>query len=93
MNCVELFPSLDHCIESTAREEFWNSVNGYPEGGRGDKDLEERIEILKCFLEVTDFRKLRSQSEKHLIEGRKVRFVICRLEGRLDCQIMVSEGS
>jgi len=92
VNCVELFPSLDHCIESTAREEFWNSVNGYSEGGREDKELEERIELLKAFLESADFGKLRSQSEKHLIEGKKIKFGICQQEGGLDYRMMVIEG-
>ncbi|MBE9501003.1 MAG: hypothetical protein IMY87_01045 [Chloroflexi bacterium] len=92
MNCVELSPRLYHCIESAAREEFWNSVNGYLEGGREDRELEERIELLKAFLESTDFGKLRSQSEKHLIEGKKVKFVICRQEGGLDYRMMVIGG-
>jgi len=92
MNCVELSTGLDHCIESTAREEFWNSVNGYLEGGCEDKELEERIELLKAFLESADFGKLRSQSEKHLIEGKKVKFVICRQEDGLDYRMMVIEG-
>ncbi|GAH43195.1 unnamed protein product, partial [marine sediment metagenome] len=47
-------------------------------GGREDKELEERIELLKAFLESADFGRLRSQSEKHLIEGKKVKFVICQ---------------
>jgi len=92
MNCVEFSPGLDHCIESTAREEFWNSVNRYLEGGGEDKELEKRIELLRVFLESADFGKLRSQSEKHLIEGKKVKFVICGQEGRLDYRMMVIEG-
>ena len=92
MDCIELFPSLNHCIETTAREAFWNSVNQYMESGHEDKELEGRIELLKAFLESMDFKKLRSQSERHLIEGQKIKFVICRKEGRLDCQMMVVEG-
>ena len=63
MNGIELFPSLSHCIETTARKEFWNSVNQNMESGREDKELEEKIELLKAFLESMDFKKLRSQSE------------------------------
>jgi len=91
MDCVELFPSLSHCIETTAKEEFWNSVNQYMESGREDKKLEEKIELLKAFLESTDFKKLRSQSERYLVEGKKVKFVIRRKEDRLDCQMMLIE--
>ncbi|MBN2186237.1 MAG: hypothetical protein JW732_02160 [Dehalococcoidia bacterium] len=76
MDCIELFPNLSHCIETKAREEFWNSVDEYMEGRQQNKELEAKIELLKAFLESTDFAKLRSQSEKHLVEGKTVKFVI-----------------
>jgi hypothetical protein len=72
---IELFPSLSHCIETTAKQEFWKSVDEYMEK-QGDRQLEERIELLKAFLESVDFRELRCESEKHLVEGKKVTFVI-----------------
>jgi hypothetical protein len=93
MDCIELFPSLSHCIETTAREEFWNSVNQYMEGGQEDKKLEGRIELLKDFLESMDFKKLRSQSEKHLIEGKKVKFVICWKEGKPSYEMEVIKAT
>jgi len=76
MEKIELFPNLSRCIETTTREEFWNSVNQYMEGGQQDKRLEERIELLKAFLESADFKKLRSESEKYLVEGKQAKFVI-----------------
>ena len=82
MDDIELFPSLSHCIETTAREEFWNSVNQYMEGRQEDKKLEERIKLLKAFLESMDFKKLRSQSERYLVEGKQVKFVISWKEGK-----------
>lgn len=72
---IELFPSLSHCIETTAKQEFWRSVNEYMEK-QGDKELEEKIELLKAFVESMDFGKLRRESEKYLIEGKEVRFTI-----------------
>jgi hypothetical protein len=93
MDFIELFPSLSHCIETTAREEFWDSVNQYMEGGQEDKKLEGRIELLKAFLESMDFKKLRSQSEKHLIEGRKVKFVICWKEGKPSYEMVVIKAT
>jgi hypothetical protein len=93
MDCVELFPSLSHCIEITAREAFWNSVNQYMGSGHKDKKLEEKIELLKAFLESTDFRKLRSQSEEYLIDGKRVKFVICRIEEELNYEMVVIEDS
>ncbi|MFO7772864.1 MAG: hypothetical protein R6V59_02820 [Dehalococcoidia bacterium] len=91
MNCVELYPALHRCIESTARDEFWNSAKQYMEGGQNDKRLEERIKLLKTFLESADFGKLRSQSEKHLAEGKKVKFVVCLREGDLHHEMVVGE--
>jgi hypothetical protein len=93
MDCVELFPSLSHCIETIAREEFWNSVKQYMGSGHKDKKLEERIELLKAFLESTDFKKLRSQSEEYLIDGKRVKFVICRIEEELNYEMVVIEDS
>ena len=93
MDFIELFPSLSHCIETTAREEFWNSVNQYMEGGQEDKKLEDRIELLKAFLESVDFKKLRSQSERYLVEGKQVKFVISWEEGKPSYEMMVTEES
>ena len=90
MSCIELSPSLSHCIETTARDEFWNSVNQYMGSGQKDKKLEEKIELLKAFLESMDFKKLRSESERYLIEGKEVKFVICWEEGKPDYQMMVT---
>ena len=93
MNCVELFPSLSHCIETAAREEFWNSVNQYMESGQDDKKLEDRIELLKAFLESMDFKKLRSQSERHLAEGKQVKFVISWKEGKPSYEMVVIKAT
>lgn len=76
MVCVELFPSLSHCIETVAKEEYWSSVNRFMAGEQEDKELRQRIELLKAFLESMDFRKLRRESEKHLMQGEKVKFII-----------------
>jgi len=92
MDGIELFPSLSHCIETTARNEFWNSANQYMEGGQEDKKLEEKIELLRAFLESADFKKLRSDSETHLVQGKSVRFVIRWEEGKPSYQMVVTEG-
>jgi len=76
MCSIELFPSLSHCIETTAREEYWDSVNSYMGSGEKNKELEQRIELLKAFLEAVDFKKLRRESESYLIQGKAVKFII-----------------
>jgi hypothetical protein len=93
MDFIELFPSLYHCIETTAKEEFWNLVNRHMEGGQEDKKLEDRIELLKAFLESTDFKKLRSQSERYLIEDKQVKFAIFWKEGKLSYEMVVIKAT
>jgi len=68
-------------------------VNRYLEDRGGDSKLEERIELLKAFLESADFGRLRSRSEAYLVKGKKVRFVICWKEGQPYCQMAVVEGA
>lgn len=92
MDCIELFPTLYHCIETTAREEFQNSVNRYMESGGKHRKLEGKIELLKTFLESVDFRQLRSQSDGYLVEGKKVKFVIRWQEGELSYEMIVRKG-
>jgi hypothetical protein len=93
MDGIELFPSLSHCIETAAREEFWNSVNQYTKGGQKDKKLKEKIELLKAFLESMDFKKLRSQSERHLVEGKRVIFVISWKESKPSYEMVVIKAT
>jgi hypothetical protein len=40
-------------------------------GWQTDKKPEERIKLLRAFLNSADFKKLRSQSEKHIVERKK----------------------
>ncbi len=46
-----------------------------------DETLVERLETLKLFLESADFSQLRQESEKHLMEGKRVRFILRRRGG------------
>jgi hypothetical protein len=79
---IELIPTLDLCIEGTARQEYKKSADEYMLKGKKDRKLEEKIELLRMFLETADFRKLRAESEKHLIEGKKVRFILTSEKGK-----------
>lgn len=93
MDGIGLFPSLSHCIETAAREEFWNSVNQYMESGQEDKKLKEKIELLKTFLESVDFKKLRSQSERYLVESKQVKFIISWKEGKPSYEMVVIKAT
>jgi hypothetical protein len=92
MDPIELVPSLSQCIETRARDEFWNLANRYMVDGRKNQRLEERIDLLKAFLESANFARLRSDSEKHLTQGREVRFVIRWKEGNPSYEMVVTQG-
>ena len=73
---VELIPDLTYCIETVAKREHAAVLKQLLRPGQGNKELEERLEILRLFLERADFKRLRAESEKRLMEGRKVKFVV-----------------
>jgi hypothetical protein len=79
---IELTPTITHCIETTARQEFSKATSDYMQRGEEDKELEEKIELLRMFLESMDFKELRRVSEKHLIEGEPIRFLLYLEEGK-----------
>jgi hypothetical protein len=73
---IELIPDLTHCIETVAKREHVEVMKQLLASGRANKELQEKLEVLRLFLETADFKKLRSESEKQLMEGRAVRFVV-----------------
>ena len=65
---VELIPDLSHCIETVAKREHTAVSKQLLASGQRNKGLEEKLEILRLFLETADFKKLRAESEKRLME-------------------------
>lgn len=51
--------------------------------GPVDEELGEKLEVLRLFLESTDFGQLRSQYEGYLTEGKEVTFLIYPEEGKV----------
>ena len=87
---VELIPDLTHCIETAARREHAAVSKRLLTPGSGNKELEEKLEILRLFLESADFKQLRAESEKQLIEGRMVRFVVYLENGAPQYEMIVA---
>jgi len=86
---IELVPDLSHCIETVAKREHREALEKLLGAEGGTKELQERLEVLRIFLETMDFRKLRRESEKHLMEGRKVKFVVYLKEGNAKYELQV----
>ena len=72
---IELLPDLSHCVQTRARQEHAAAMSRILSGDESP-GLEGRLELLKAFLEEADFGRLRKQSEAHLVQGRKVKFVL-----------------
>ncbi|MDD4924762.1 MAG: hypothetical protein PHF74_08070 [Dehalococcoidales bacterium] len=73
---IELIPDLEQCIETVARKEHARVLARLLASGQRNRELEEKLEILRLFLETADFKKLRAESEKMLLEGKRVRFLV-----------------
>ena len=78
---VELIPDLSHCIETVARREHTAVSKQLLASTQRNRELEEKLEVLRLFLETANFKKLRAESERRLIEGKKVRFIVYRDKG------------
>ena len=86
---VELVPELSHCIETVAKNEYRETMAKLLAAGESDENLQQKLELLRIFLEAADFRRLRRESEKHLTEGSRVKFVVYLQEGNLKCDLRV----
>ena len=86
---IELKPNLSSCIETLSKREYERTLNLLLKEGSVDKRLGERLEVLRLFLESTDFGHLRSQYEGYLTEGKKVTFLIYPEEGKVRYKLIV----
>lgn len=90
MRQIELVPDLSSCIETVARREHERVAQELLSTEAPSEELMDRVEILRLFLETADLRGLRAASEKHLLEGRKVTFVISVRNGTAHHEMHVS---
>ena len=83
-------PELEACVETQAKRQYNQIARELLRKGE-DKELVEKLEIMRLFLESADFNKLRRDSEKHLVEGRKVKFTVRREAGQPRYEMKVTE--
>ena len=79
---IELVPDLSHCIETVARREYDRLAGSFFQAGQGDAEFEEKVELLRSFLQSADFKKLRRESEGYLLKGENIKFILYREEGQ-----------
>jgi len=75
---VELRADAGHCLETAARREYQRLTRAYLRGELEESEAEERIELLREFLEEADFPALRRACEVRLREGRGTAFLLFR---------------
>jgi hypothetical protein len=89
MVSIELKPNLSSCIETLSKKEYERTLNLLLKKGSVDEGLGERLEVLRLFLESTDFGHLRSQYEGYLTEGKEVEFLIYLEERKVKYKLTV----
>ena len=78
---IEIEPDLEACVETKAKRQYNQIVSELLKNGE-QGELTEKLELLRLFLESADFNKLRSESEKHLVEGKKIKFILHLEKGK-----------
>jgi hypothetical protein len=86
---IELVPDLEHCVETLARKRHAELTRMLLEKEAGDEETGKKLEILRLFLETADFKRLRAESERHLAEGKSVRFTVYLEDGVPRCKMQV----
>jgi len=72
---IELVPDLSHCIHTVTKREYNDTLRRLLSTENGNKKLGKKLELLTILLKEMDFKQLRRESEKYIVEGRKVKFV------------------
>ena len=75
-----------------AKNEHRETLHQLLAASEGTEELEEKVELLRVFLETMDFSKLRRESEKHLLQGRKVTFVVYHEGGTAKYDLRVEQS-
>jgi hypothetical protein len=81
-------PDLEACVETQARRRY-NQLTSQLLGNSKENELAGKLELLRWFLETADLEKLRAESEKHLVEGRKVKFWLRLEDGKPNYEMKV----
>ena len=68
-------------METQAKRQY-NQILGELLNKGEEGELAKKIDLLRLFLESADFNRLRSESEKHLVDGKRVKFILHLEEGK-----------
>ncbi len=77
-------------METQARRRYNQIASELLKKGE-EKKLAGELELLRLFLESADFNKLRRESEKYLVEGKKVKFIVHLEKEKPEYEMKVTE--
>jgi hypothetical protein len=75
-------------VETQAKKRYNQIASALLKKGE-EEELAEKLEMLRLFLESTDFSKLRGEYEKHLRQGKRVKVILYLEEGKPKHQMKV----
>ena len=75
-------------METQAKRQYNKILSELLKKGE-EAELAEKLELLRLFLESTDFSKLRGEYEKHLQEGKGVKVTLYLEEGKPEYEMQV----
>ena len=89
MRPIEFKPSLSECIQALAKREYRQGLQMCLASTENSQELQEKVELLRLFVESADFTKLRAESEKQLSVGKSVKFILTLENGKAVTQLIV----
>jgi hypothetical protein len=81
---IDLKPTLLNCVQTMAKREYEATLGKLLKEDGKSNTLEEKLELLKMFLESTNFGKLRSEYESFLRDGKTVTIKLRAINGRVE---------
>jgi hypothetical protein len=88
MNVEVKLHLLNHCIETEARNEYRQLMDKYFSTDDLEGELDEKIELLRDFLEISDFPKLRASDAR--LSGEQESHVVIKRNGNGAIELKVS---
>lgn len=89
MTEITFEPDLSTCIQTLARKQHERIVRQLLKPGPGNPELEQKAEMLRMFLESTDFSRLRREYEPYLAEGNRVTLTLRLMTDRTEYDIKI----
>ncbi len=91
MTCTIIIEPTEHmCVETMARKMYWSMVDEYLSMGVEDREIEEKIELLRIFLEESDVGKFRSEVEEYMQKGHSPFLLLVKDDlGKINVEIKV----